>query len=221
MPVISEILSYYVIVSQKYNNGVFVHFQNFIVKYIIICFFAIVAWGVESNQILEELKSPMAQIPLKNAIGEAAYNEAMASGDYRYVGNDKCRLCHRDFFIGRKQDPHDHAMSYITSSEYRDNPRCLVCHSTGFGVSNKVSTGFVSVEKTPRLVNVQCEGCHGPGSNHIKIATLKKTGGGFLAGEDRPDRLKKMCFSCHTSRWNKSYSDFESAYAKYRKALPK
>lgn len=183
----------------------------------IIFFFSLSAQCSEDSRIADELKSPMSVVPLKNALGEVVYNEAMGSGDYRYVGNDKCRLCHRDFFVGRKQDHHDHAMSYIVDSEYKDNPKCLVCHSTGYGVN----TGFVSITQTPRLSNVQCEGCHGPGSNHLRIATVKKTGGGFLAGTDRPDRLKKMCKSCHTERWNRSYSDFESSYAKYRKALPK
>lgn len=182
---------------------------------------AVLSGGVplcaDNTRIADELKSPMAVVPLKNTLGEAVFNEAIGSGEYRYVGNDKCRLCHRDFFVGRKQDPHDHAMSYITDSEYRENPKCLVCHATGYGVA----TGFISIAQTPRLANVQCEGCHGPGSNHLKIASIKKTGGGFLAGTDRPDRLKRMCKSCHTDRWNHSYTDFESAYAKYRKAVPK
>lgn len=190
-------------------------FLRMVFTVIVLCTVAV--WGTDNPRISDELNSPMTQIPLKSAMGDAAYNEAIASGEYRYTGNDKCRLCHRDFFIGRKQDHHDHAMDYISSSEYRSNPRCLVCHGTGYGVP----TGFVVLEKTPRLANVQCEGCHGPGSNHIKIASVKKTGGGFLAGEDRPDRLKKMCKTCHTSRWNRSYTDFESAYAKYKKAVPK
>ncbi|WP_299945236.1 multiheme c-type cytochrome [Sulfurimonas sp.] len=173
----------------------------------------------ENSRVLEELKSPMTQIPLKSAIGEAAYNEAMASNEYRYVGNDKCRLCHRDFFIGRKHDLHDHSLEYITTSEHRDNPRCLVCHATGYGVPS----GFTTIEQTPRLVNVQCEGCHGPGSNHLKIATIKKIGGGFLVGTDNHERLKKMCKACHTSRWNHSFTNanFQDAYARYKKPAPK
>lgn len=191
--------------------------QRFIVQVASICVCIAAAWGGDDARIGEELKAPLSQIPLKSAMGEAAYNEAMSSGDYKYVGNDKCRLCHRDFFVGRKQDPHDHAMNYILESDNKDNPKCLVCHATGYGVKS----GFVSIAQTPRLANVQCEGCHGPGSQHLKIASTKKTGGGFLAGTDRPERLKKMCKSCHTDRWNRSYTNFESAYAKYRKALPK
>lgn len=183
----------------------------------IIFFYIIAAAGSDSARIIEENKSPTVQNPLKNALGEEAYNEAMSSGEYKYVGNDKCRLCHRDFFVGRKQDHHDHAMDYIKESAYADNPKCLACHATGYGVK----TGFVSIAQTPRLANVQCEGCHGPGSVHLKTASMKKTGGGFLAGTDSPERLKKMCKSCHTARWDRSYNDFESAYAKYKKAVPK
>lgn len=196
---------------------VFVSFKTLMLVFVGIFLYAGTVFSAENSRINDELNAPMTQIPLKSAMGDAAYNEAITSGEYRYLGNDKCRLCHRDFFIGRKQDHHDHAMDYISSSEYSKNPRCLVCHATGYGTA----TGFVSLEKTPRLANVQCEGCHGPGSKHIKIASLKKTGGGFLAGVDNPERLKKMCKVCHTPRWNRSYSDFESAYSKYKKAVPK
>lgn len=197
--------------------GLSVNLQIILIMVTLFFCSAAIVEGADDPRIMEELKAPPPQIPLKYALGEAAYNEAMGSGEYKYVGNDKCRLCHRDFFVGRKQDPHDHAMSYITDSKYSTNASCLLCHSTGFGVK----TGFVSMEQTPRLSNVQCEGCHGPGSNHLKIASIKKTGGGFLAGTDHPERLKKMCKVCHTERWNRSYTDFESAYAKYKKAVPK
>lgn len=170
-----------------------------------------------------ELKSPSAIIPLKNAIGEKAYNDAMASGNYAYIGNSKCRLCHREFFLGRKKDHHDFAMENLSKSGHQEQGECLACHATGFGVP----TGFVSIKTTPRLANVQCEGCHGPGNVHVDLAKKqmrskkKEPVHGFLAGKDNPARIKKMCLSCHTDRWNRSFSDLESAYDKYRKAVPK
>ncbi len=169
----------------------------------------------EDPRIKEELENSKQVNPLKEALGESEYNKAMRSGKYYYVGNTKCRLCHRKFFLGRKKDPHDYAMKYLKGG-YEDNPKCLPCHSTGYGVPN----GFVSKKETPRLANVQCEGCHGPGNRHIKIARKTKKGGGFLAGADRPDVLKKMCKSCHTERWNRSYKDFHAAYSKYKNADP-
>jgi hypothetical protein len=194
-----------------------VYLQTFLVRITLLFVYTAAVWCGDDQRIADELKSPPVEIPLKSVLGEAAYNDAIGSNEYRYVGNDKCRLCHRDFFVGRKQDHHDHAMDYIKESEYSNNPKCLVCHATGYGVK----TGFVSMAQTPRLANVQCEGCHGPGSNHLKIAAIEKKGGGFLSGTDRPDRLKKMCKSCHTARWDRSYTDFESAYNKYKKAVPK
>ena len=179
--------------------------------------------AVENQRVIEELNSPMPEIPLKRAMGEKAYNDAINSGKYNYVGNSKCRLCHRNFFLGRKNDPHDHAMENLVAYGEEKNSRCLMCHSTGHGTPS----GFIDMEKTPRLANVQCEGCHGPGNVHIAMAKDKSknevkkfTGGGFLAGEDNPQILKKMCTSCHTDRWDRSYHDFNKAYNSYKKADP-
>ncbi len=169
-----------------------------------------------NERVQEECRATMPPIPLENSMGTEAYNQAMDSGKYRYVGNTKCRLCHRKFFIGRKKDPHDYALKRLETGGYEKNPRCLICHATGYGVP----TGFVNRERTPRLANVQCEGCHGPGNIHIQLAKSKKPSGGFLAGEDHPERLKKMCQSCHTKRWNRSYHDLDKAYSKYRNPNP-
>lgn len=177
----------------------------------------------ENKRITEELASPAPEIPLKRAMGEKAYNDAIDSGKYRYVGSSKCRLCHRKFFIGRKKDPHDKSMESLEATGYETNSHCLTCHSTGHGTK----TGYVSKEWTPRLSNVQCEGCHGPGNVHIEIAkeTSRKrekfVEGGFLAGQDNPEVLKKMCTSCHTDRWNRSYHDLDKSYNTYKKADPK
>ena len=151
-------------------------------------------------------------VPLKNSIGEAAFNEAMASGKYSFAGNFKCRLCHRDFFVGRKQDVHDQAFAAVVDGGHGETEQCLGCHTTGYGVKG----GFKSPAQTPRLANVQCEGCHGPGSEHIR----RNARGGFLAGTDRPEVLKKMCLSCHNDRWSRSFDDFEAAYNSYKTAKP-
>jgi len=164
----------------------------------------------------ETLASKVIINPLKESLGEEAYNDAIGSGKYRYVGNSKCRLCHRKFFLGRKKDPHDQAIDNLVASSNQATPQCLACHSTGFGVP----TGFVSIETTPRLSNVQCEGCHGPGNVHVKRAK-KRLHGGFLAGQDSPKILKAMCTKCHTDKWNRSYHDLDAAYNKYKKADPR
>ncbi len=159
---------------------------------------------------LNDTVPPM--IPLKNALGEKVFNEVMASDKYSFATNFKCRLCHRDFFIGRKQDQHDHAFAMVQQAGHGESEQCLGCHTTGYGIRG----GFTSPIFTPRLANVQCEGCHGPGSEHIR----RNAKGGFLAGTDRPEILKKMCLSCHSDRWNKSFDNFEEAYNSYKTAKP-
>ncbi|HEY0721060.1 MAG TPA: cytochrome c family protein [Gammaproteobacteria bacterium] len=167
----------------------------------------------EEARIAEEVVAPQPiVIPLREAVGERQLREALDSGRYTYAGNAKCRLCHRDFFLGRKQDVHDHAFEKLIGTEYENNSRCLACHTTGHGVKG----GFTSIEQTPRLMNVQCEGCHGPGSEHIR----RNAKGGFLAGTDRPEILQKMCLSCHSGRWNRAFTDFHTAYDSYKSAKP-
>ncbi len=148
--------------------------------------------------------------PLKEALGEEAYNKAMASGEYGYTGNLKCRVCHRDFFMGRKKDAHVFTFRKHLAKNFADESKCLTCHTTGFNIP----TGFVDKKSTKKLKDVSCEGCHGPGSKHNDLGKA----GGFLAGTDSPDVLKKMCVACHTERWNKSYSDIHKAYDHYKQA---
>lgn len=169
--------------------------------------------SADESRIADEMKdSRPPLIPLKEAIGEKALNDALASGLYTYTGNAKCRLCHRDFFLGRKHDAHDHAFEKLIGTEYESNSRCLACHTTGYGVKG----GFSSIKETPGLMNVQCEGCHGPGSEHIR----HNAKGGFLAGPDRPEILKKMCLSCHNGRWDRSFSNFLNSFSSYKNATP-
>lgn len=165
----------------------------------------------EDPRIAEELgdSSPLVS-PLEQALGSDAYNAAMSTGEYKYTGNLKCRLCHRDFFLGRKKDVHEHTFKKNIKGSHQDEGRCLSCHTTGYGVP----TGFVDKKKSRKLANVQCEGCHGPGSVH----NAKDGPGGFLAGTDRPEILKKMCVACHNSRWDKSFKSLDAAYDKYKEA---
>ncbi len=193
--------------------------QFFKILILLFSFFSLTLFAASDPRIAEEKASAMHEIPLKDAMGDKAYNDAIGSGKYRYVGNSKCRLCHRKFFLGRKKDPHDYAMKSLKEGQYENNEKCLICHATGFGTP----TGFVSLKKTPRLANVQCEGCHGPGNIHVKMAKKQRNafkGGGFLAGTDQPKILKNMCISCHNKRWDRSYHDLDKAYDKYKKADP-
>ncbi len=192
------------------------------------------------ERIQDELSDPSPTFnPLRKALGNKTYDHAMKSGKYRYTGNAKCRLCHREFFVGRKKDPHIYSYERLVATKHQKNKRCLGCHTTGYNVES----GFISFKKTPILIGVQCEGCHGPGSEHVRLHAKdaspfaipriggtkkrkdnKEIKGGFLVGADKPKIIKRMCLSCHTKRWGHSFPrtahDFQAAYNLYKTPLP-
>lgn len=166
-------------------------------------------------RIAEELADRSPPInPLREALGSQLYDEAMASGKYRYIGPRSCRVCHRDFYNGRKEDLHFHTFKKIVAAGYANEPKCLACHATGYGVP----TGFTDEKRTAQLAGVECEGCHGPGNLHM----ARNDGGGFLAGVDHPERIQRMCQACHNERWNKSFDhkSFGVIYSGYITAKP-
>lgn len=85
-----------------------------------------------------------------------------------YVGSKECADCHLeqyDRFINfANKAKSDHSVRLmapkLTPEELRE---CYGCHTTGYGRPG----GFRSFEETPDLGHVGCEGCHGPGSEHV------------------------------------------------------
>ncbi len=85
-----------------------------------------------------------------------------------YVGSEKCAKCHKSAFKIWAKTPHAQAYQTLVDAKRPSlrqyDPECIVCHTVGFGYQ----TGFTTADKTPLLLNVGCESCHGPGSEHVK-----------------------------------------------------
>ena len=79
-----------------------------------------------------------------------------------YVGEVSCEECHPDEHADWSGTIHATAFETLIASGDDDNPLCFPCHSVGYAVAS----GFVDQEMTPHLAGIQCENCHGPGSNH-------------------------------------------------------
>ena len=84
----------------------------------------------------------------------------------KYVGTERCTDCHVAAGKVWEKTPHSHAYKTLVDAKRPSNrqydPECIVCHTVGFGYQ----TGFRSEKETPKLLNVGCESCHGPGSLH-------------------------------------------------------
>ena len=79
-----------------------------------------------------------------------------------YAGVDSCIECHTENHSGWIRTIHSTAFDTLAESGDDDNFLCFACHSVGYGEAS----GFVDLATTPQLAGVQCESCHGPGSNH-------------------------------------------------------
>ncbi|MFQ5872240.1 MAG: cytochrome c family protein [Dehalococcoidia bacterium] len=104
----------------------------------------------------------------------------------KYVGvHEVCGKCHHVQYISWEKRPHAKAFEALKPGErievkraaglrpmqdYTEDGKCLKCHTTGYGKPG----GFVSLERTPAMANVQCESCHGAGGDYVEEIMRRK-----------------------------------------------
>lgn len=124
----------------------------------------------------------------------------------RFVGSEACADCHEPSYKVWKKSGHAKAWPTLVDLKPPRNhdPECVSCHVVGWHPTRyfPYDIGFQSVEKTPKLINVGCESCHGPGESHVKAES-------GTAAEDVREKLRKamvltkedarkhQCQSCH------------------------
>lgn len=80
-----------------------------------------------------------------------------------FVGQATCASCHPSEHTSWMGTIHATAFDTLVAGGAGENELCFPCHSVGYGLPG----GFVNLTTTPQLAHVQCENCHGPGSNHV------------------------------------------------------
>ena len=99
---------------------------------------------------------------------EMLANQRAIPGGLTYVGGKRCAECHEDEDTTCGKHAHSRAWQTLVDAEKREGwpvthyPECVSCHVVGYGEKS----GFVTPKQTPKLLNVTCENCHGPGSAH-------------------------------------------------------
>ena len=97
-----------------------------------------------------------------------------------FAGVKTCKKCHRKVWKTWKKSRMAQSFAILQPGEradmkkkagldpnkdYTHDKTCLPCHTTGYGKPG----GFVSIEKTPGMVGVGCENCHGAGKLYNKV----------------------------------------------------
>lgn len=81
------------------------------------------------------------------------------------------------------------------------NPACLECHATYIRpLSANPNTN--RYDRNSLVPGISCEGCHGPGANHVKLEKAREVKAGEPAGILNParfsrDRQVDLCAECH------------------------
>jgi hypothetical protein len=113
---------------------------------------------------------------------EKAAKEEKAS--HEYVGVKKCRLCHKKDGVYPSWMETKHANAFeALSEEDRTKEECIGCHTTG------------TTAKGVLLEGIQCEACHGPGSDYNKKSIMENLDKAIANGLLLPDTT--TCKKCH------------------------
>lgn len=127
---------------------------------------------------------------------EAMFFESLATKRNKdkvlvYAGETVCKTCHPVAHEKWSTSRHGKAYETLRKINKAFDPECLVCHVVGYNTSG----GFISELDTPKLKNVQCEVCHGPGGKHAAAPQP-----GF--GSEAPKACKKCHVKNHSPRFN-------------------
>lgn len=153
--------------------------------------------------------------------------------EYKYTGVRDCSRCHKKELMGDqeavwKKTAHSRAFKTLKGEEAlkiakekgmtvppHESDDCVRCHATAFGVTPE------QVEKRPLSLNngVQCESCHGPGSEYKGNEVMSDHDQSVAAGMWEPNKDEKICTVCHNDE-SPSFKGFDYEKAKEEIAHP-
>ncbi len=157
---------------------------------------------------------------------------------FKYVGVKACKSCHASKRRGNQYGiwlkvPHHDAYKILATDKAKEtakkmgvtgdpqkSPKCLKCHTTAYGVDKNLIASTFKIED-----GVQCEACHGPGSEYKKFSIMKKIYQGKLNPADyglNPSPDEKTCKKCHNEECaNYKTFNFEEFFKQIAHPIPK
>ena len=147
----------------------------------------------------------------------------------QFVGSDACAECHEDAYDIWKESWHARATDSIEHPpnergeiQRHHDPECISCHVTGWHPQRyyPYQSGYLSLEKTPKMKGSGCENCHGPGSQHVAAES-----GEIEASDELLEKLqdemrlplakaRDRCLQCHDLDNSPEFHE-EGAFERY------
>lgn len=157
-------------------------------------------------RLIEEANEKTKQLRTESRDKRQAEQQSKLSGE-RFLGDETCKRCHEKQFEQWAESPHSRALATL-ERPLEGHPRtdqCLSCHATGFAQTGGFLPDLSKPDHLPvtqpNLVNVQCEACHGRGTEHVR------TGKAVVS--------EQTCRGCHTPEWSPNF-DYEKALVAVR-----
>jgi len=135
-------------------------------------------------------------------------------GVHKYVGAAKCKTCHKKELMGDqygewKKGPHAEAYEKLKGADAvkiakekgiatapHETDECLECHTTSHGLSADAFDKKPLHDKD----GIQCESCHGPGSDYRKKQIMSSREKSIAKGMWEPGKDASICTACHNEK---------------------
>jgi len=152
----------------------------------------------EDIRALELLKQYRADVVKLNS----QTSSENASGEKKkkvFWFHNLCSHCHKEQHEFWENTKHSQAYHTLEKKNAHLDYECVGCHTIGF----REDGGFTHFDKVSNHKNVQCEACHGPGSEHSSD-TYKSNA-----------QNKATCISCHDNDHDPNF-DLEKSLSKIK-----
>lgn len=158
-----------------------------------------------------------------------------AQNGHSFIGAEACGMCHKTEKQGSQLSIWQnsaHSKAYETLKTDKANQiaaekgfktpavetaECLKCHVSGYGLDASMLGKKFKIED-----GVQCETCHGPGSDYKDMKVMKDKDLAVKNGLVMHDSLEKFCIGCHNVE-SPTFVDMniDEAWQKIKHSIPK
>jgi hypothetical protein len=157
-----------------------------------------------------------------------------AQNEFGFIGAEKCGMCHKSDKQGNQLSiwqESKHSQAYFTLQTEKadriasekgfetpavETPECLKCHASGYNVDESLLGKKFKVED-----GVQCETCHGPGSEYKSKKVMQSREESIKNGLIVHENPEDFCIGCHNVE-SPTYVEFvyEEMWEKIKHPVP-